>query len=52
MTQLLALYKELNTIKWMGVDDGWDLAIKAVQHRILEMVVEHQKQSKILEEQI
>lgn len=35
---LLNLRRELGTLRWMGSDDGWDLAISAVQKRIEELV--------------
>lgn len=40
MEELKKLYDELNQLKWVGADEGWDLAILAVQKRILELVNE------------
>ena len=28
------LHKELGTLKWMGADEGWELAIAAVREHI------------------
>ena len=38
MDELKKLHDELNQLKWIGSDEGWDLAIIAVQKRILELV--------------
>lgn len=38
MTELKKLYDELNQLKWVGSDEGWDLAIDAIQKRILELI--------------
>ena len=38
MDELKKLHDELNQLKWIGSDEGWDLAILAVQKRILELV--------------
>ena len=38
MKYLKELYDELNQLKWMGEDEGWDLAINAVQKRIIEII--------------
>ena len=35
---LSQLFRELGTLKWMGEDAGWDLAITAVRKRILELM--------------
>jgi hypothetical protein len=35
---LAALHKELNRITWEGEDEGWNLAITAVQKRIAELL--------------
>lgn len=32
------LYNELGTMRWVGSDEGWDLAIEAVRKRIREEV--------------
>jgi hypothetical protein len=37
MTDLVKLYLELDTLRWLGADEGWDLAIEAVRKRIAEM---------------
>jgi len=34
MEELENLYKELGTLKWMGSDEGWTLAIEAVRKHI------------------
>ena len=36
--KLLELKKDLNTIKWLGSDKGWELAIEAVLEKINEML--------------
>jgi hypothetical protein len=38
--ELLKLAVELNTLKWIGSDAGWDLAVSAVSKRILELTSE------------
>lgn len=30
------MHKELNTLKWIGADEGWELAIEAVQRFLLK----------------
>lgn len=40
MDELKKLHDELNQLKWIGSDEGWDLAILAVQKRILELLNE------------
>lgn len=34
---LLNFRHELNTLRWIGADDGWDCAIEAVRKRLLEL---------------
>ena len=34
MEELENLYKELGTLKWIGADEGWELAIDAVRKHI------------------
>lgn len=36
--ELDSLYAELGTLKWMGEDEGWDLAIEAVRKRLVELI--------------
>jgi len=41
-----ALYdtnKDLGTIKWLGSDEGWDLAIEAVQKSLIKKIEEKNK---------
>lgn len=33
----LDLHKELGQLKWAGRDEGWDMAIRAVQKRLVEL---------------
>ena len=46
MEELKKLYDELNQLKWIGSDEGWDLAILAVQKRILEIIKTQEKEIK------
>lgn len=38
---LLNLHRELGTLKWVGSDDGWYLAIKAVREHISRTSTRH-----------
>lgn len=33
------LYEDLGTLKWLGEDEGWDLAIEAVRREILRRLL-------------
>ena len=44
MEELVKLHDELNQLKWIGADKGWDLAISAVQKRILEIIKTQEKE--------
>ena len=35
---LVDLYNDLGTLKWIGSDEGWDLAIQAVQKEIKKRI--------------
>jgi DNA-directed RNA polymerase subunit RPC12/RpoP len=41
---ILKLYNELNTLKWIGSDEGWDLAIDAVRSRIVGIIEESENE--------
>lgn len=38
MSDLARLYFELNTLRWIGADEGWELAIAAVRKRIAQEI--------------
>lgn len=46
MEELIKLHDELNQLKWIGEDEGWELAIKAVQKRIIEIIKTQEKENK------
>lgn len=37
---MLELYEDLGKLKWIGADEGWDLAIEAVRKEILRRLNE------------
>lgn len=49
---LKELYNELGTLQWMGIDEGWDLAIEAVRERIREGLEENNKEWDKTQEQL
>jgi hypothetical protein len=51
MMTLEELYDDLGKLKWLGADEGWDLAIEAVRTKIREEVVKaKQKEIKLTED--